>query len=53
MKNHIELMFHKFDFALIEKILEAIRVGVQEDAFEVAQSATSSLDYFNEFVFNS
>eukprot|EP00347_Sterkiella_histriomuscorum_P000570 403375338 len=52
-RNHLELMFAKFDFPLINSILEIVNFGLTEDQFDINQSVTVCLDYFNEYVYNN
>lgn len=44
-------MFLKFDFQMIQSILAFVNHGISDDAFEINQSACTSLDFFNEYLY--
>ena len=50
-KNHLELVFMKFDFTLIQNILNLLIIGVTSEQFDVASSACMALDCFNDYVY--
>ena len=50
-RNHLELMFMKFDYAMIQAILTFVNSGLTDDLFEINQSACTSLDFFNEYLY--
>ncbi len=52
-RNHLELLFFKFDFPLIQKILSFVNSGLQDEIFEINQGACASLDYFNEYLYSN
>jgi hypothetical protein len=53
-KKHLELVFLRFDFALVVKIIENILIpAMREEAFEIKSSALLAIDTLNEFVFNN
>ena len=52
-RNHLELMFMKFDFQMIQEILAFVNSGLSDDVFEINQSACSALDFLNEYLFNN
>lgn len=52
-RNHLELLFFKFDFQLIQQILALVNSGLADANFEINQSSCTSLDYFNEYLYQS
>lgn len=53
-KKHLELMFLRFDFALLVELLDKILFpAMREDSFELKSCALITMDYINEFIFNN
>jgi hypothetical protein len=53
-KKHLEVIFLRFDFAIILSMVEKILMpGMRQDAFEIKSSALLTVDALNEFVFNN
>ena len=53
-KKHLELIFLRYDFGLILKIIQEVLVpGMRDEAFEIKSCALLTIDAFNEFVFNN
>lgn len=50
-RNHLELVFFKFDFQTIQQLLLIVNEGVKDECFEVNQAACSALVFFNEYMY--
>ena len=53
-KKHLELVFLRFDFNLVIRLVESILIpAMREELFEIKSSALLTIDALNEFVFNN
>jgi len=53
-KKHLELIFLRFDFDLVMRIIDQLLIpGIREEAFEIKSSALLTIDCLNEFIYNN
>lgn len=53
-KNHLELIFLRFDFQLVMQVIERSLIpGVSADLFEVRTASLQTIDSLNTFIFEN
>jgi len=53
-KKHLELIFLRFDFGLILRLVNDLLLpGIRHEAFEIKSCALLTIDCLNEFIFNN